>query len=38
MTRCRIPKLCARYKVLIGWYDFKSRRKLPRAVNQTKIS
>ena len=35
MTRCRTPEFCAGYEVGIGIYDLKSKRKLPRSVNQT---
>ena len=34
MARCRVPELCERYKIDIGIYDDKSKRILPRSVNQ----
>ena len=37
MTRCRIPDFCERYKIDIGIYDAKSKRILPRNVNQNDI-
>ena len=34
MTRCRIPEICERYKIDIGIFDLKSKRILPRSVNE----
>ena len=37
MTRCTIPEFCERYKIDIAIYDVKSKRILPRSVNQRNI-
>ena len=37
MTLCRIPELCERYRIDIGIYDPKSKRKFPRNVKQRGI-
>ena len=34
MNRCRIPEFCELYKIDIGVYDLKSKRILPRTVDQ----
>ena len=34
MTRCRIPKNCEQYKIVIGIYVVKSKRIFPRSVKQ----
>ena len=37
MTPCRIPEFCERYEIDIGICDVKSKRILPRSVNQRTI-
>ena len=34
LSGCRIPEFCEIYKIAIGIYDPKSKRKLPRSVKQ----
>ena len=38
MTRCRIPEFCEWYKLAMGIYDPRSKRILPRNVEQMDIS
>ena len=37
MFRCRLPESCERYEISIGTSAVKSKRILPRSVNQKKI-
>ena len=34
MTRCILPELCEIFKIAIGIFDHKGKRKLPRSVKQ----
>ena len=37
MARCRLPKICEKYKIDIGIFDLKSKRCLPRSVKQRDV-